>query len=938
MADQMSPTAKKSKKKSRGIRKFIPDLKSPNESAHQSNSTRVSVSSASSAHHGTDAGNAEPRASNLADSLILQVTPRPLPSRQDLRQVLQICRSPLWVKSRRTLNLIPSEGAHDPPRLDLTKVPAAGASSAERPDKGDRRGNASVWREISRNGRHALPRQRTGWATSISVAMVQTPKTRKDCVPVGPEPIPAGVCTGNPDQTYKGPPGWRKIPGNTCVDGVKKDEKVDKKCSQGFLHNLLPGKSPTKFMTSNIRSCNTRTSRTPKSKPFWFVPSTTPCGNPATKVTAGCKSTLNTASLHSTTTNTRTIAPTSSPTPTPSTQPTTDEPKAPTPPDTFGAQVTHFHPNTDNLIWTGNRGCSAQAQSCHAEAQYSRDNGRKWSLIDSYVWNRAWAKDAELNTDPNEIICGTRRATSVFDHVVGFAKFSEFLVVAEMIPERRSWELEVSLDGIHFATGKFPPSVHPETHAYTVLESSTKSLFLHMTMSEAPAPFWGDILKSNSNGTHFGLALENVNQDEQGYVDLEKMIGLDGIALANVVSNPADATLSGHKQLQSRITHNDGSTWRPLTPPLVDSQGNIYSCEGTCALHIHGYTEQMDPRATYSSPSIVGVLMAVGNVANDEEPTDHILFSTDEGLTWREYKFTEKMRVRSIVAVPSDTSRRFILFGSFMRTPGSIAVHIDFTQLTSRKCSRIWFYSFISYANFCSLGDLSADNPEKDDFEMWSPSENRPQQCLFGRQTLGYRRRIRNTDCTVGEQEKAASRVVLNWVCSKIDFECEFNHVKNANDESELVPGTTPLPDSDAVCRNGEEFWYERTAYRLTPYFSCTDGERPDRGREHRCPGFKFHSARFWLFMLLLPFGFTALNAFYYYRRSGLARGTIRLPGDGGRPAYGGDIGVVATLASVPWSIVGVAGIAWEWVVSHVERLAPCARSGYRNLPIDKDA
>lgn len=57
----------------------------------------------------------------------------------------------------------------------------------------------------------------------------------KDCVPVGPEPIPAGVCTGNPEQTYKGSSGFRKIPGNTCKGGVVKDELVDKKCSQGKL-------------------------------------------------------------------------------------------------------------------------------------------------------------------------------------------------------------------------------------------------------------------------------------------------------------------------------------------------------------------------------------------------------------------------------------------------------------------------------------------------------------------------------------------------------------------------------------------------------------------------------------------------------------------------------------------------------------------------------
>lgn len=82
-----------------------------------------------------------------------------------------------------------------------------------------------------------------------------------------------------------------------------------------------------------------------------------------------------------------------------------------------------------------------------------------------------------------------------------------------------------------------------------------------MTMSEAPAPYWGTILKSNSNGTYFGISIENVNRDVRGYVDFEKMIGLDGIALVNVVANPGKATVTGTKMLQSRITHNDGEIY-----------------------------------------------------------------------------------------------------------------------------------------------------------------------------------------------------------------------------------------------------------------------------------------------------------------------------------------------------------------------------------------
>ena len=81
---------------------------------------------------------------------------------------------------------------------------------------------------------------------------------------------------------------------------------------------------------------------------------------------------------------------------------------------------------------------------------------------------------------------------------------------------------------------------------------------MHLTTSEFPAPFWGVIMKSNGNGTYFGISVDYVNRNDRGFVDFEKMIGLDGIALINVVGNPHEAPLSKRKQLQTRITHNDG--------------------------------------------------------------------------------------------------------------------------------------------------------------------------------------------------------------------------------------------------------------------------------------------------------------------------------------------------------------------------------------------
>jgi hypothetical protein len=91
---------------------------------------------------------------------------------------------------------------------------------------------------------------------------------------------------------------------------------------------------------------------------------------------------------------------------------------------------------------------------------------------------------------------------------------------------------------------------------------------------------WGNLLKSNSNGTYYGVSLDYVNRNTQGYVDFEKMIGIDGVAVVNVVINPEEAARSGKKKLQTRISHNDGSSLRLppksiLTPPVQAGVGGL---------------------------------------------------------------------------------------------------------------------------------------------------------------------------------------------------------------------------------------------------------------------------------------------------------------------------------------------------------------------------
>ena len=144
---------------------------------------------------------------------------------------------------------------------------------------------------------------------------------------------------------------------------------------------------------------------------------------------------------------------------------------APKSPNTFGAQVLQFHPDhSDWIIWTGDEACSsdwASDSECHAEAHFSRDNGRRWSFVESYVRNCAWARDKGLLVDPSQILCESyrdktgsqrffqmganpmqlvsgrdffKRKDKMFDEVVGFAKFSEYLIVAEV---RRLFSLEL---------------------------------------------------------------------------------------------------------------------------------------------------------------------------------------------------------------------------------------------------------------------------------------------------------------------------------------------------------------------------------------------------------------------------------------------------------------------------------------------------------------
>jgi len=391
-----------------------------------------------------------------------------------------------------------------------------------------------------------------------------------------------------------------------------------------------------------------------------------------------------------------------------------------------------------------------------------------------------------------------------FENMLQFATMSEFIIAA-VKDKDQNLKVDSSIDGQTFADARFPSNFRvPHQSAYTVLDSSTHSIFLHVTVNDVREQEYGSIIKSNSNGTSYVLSLNAVNRNLAGYVDFEKMLGLEGVATVNVVANADKVKEGSAKKLKSMITHNDGADWDYIPAPEKDTEGKSFGCSGKsledCSLHLHGYTERRDPRDTFSSASAVGLMMGIGNVGDQlgrykegdtfvssdggikwheakkgqymwefgdqgsvivivEEltPTNVVYFSRDEGMTWTEYEFSpNKIQVKDITTVPSDTSRNFMLWGTDTSSRGkAVTVNLDFTGLTDKQCN------------------LDETNPGSDesDYYLWEPKHpNQDDNCLFGHVAQYHRKKI-DRDCYNGKLVDRLHNIAKNCECTRRDFE-----------------------------------------------------------------------------------------------------------------------------------------------------------------------
>ena len=658
------------------------------------------------------------------------------------------------------------------------------------------------------------------------------------CEPVASFKPPKGACDKK-QETYEGPSGYRKIPGNTCKEprnGKKKDDPIDRPCNGtagqepvdgelrleytefrdilGFLDYQYLERDENKQETVVALDSNNEIWLTHDHGKEWAKEKL------KHEVLGIIPDRFRKEHVYF-------ITPSKTVYYSKNWGESIKEFEAPGGPNNADLAIIQFHAkNEDWLLWTT---CEAWGPDrCDPVAYVSFKGGHKdtWEHVLSDVGNCEFTyQDGLQGRDTNEkrIFCAhydskkvkrLLRSDDLFkehkdvvkDSIVRYATMSEFIIVATRDEEDTSnLKVDSSIDSETFAPARFPPRMNVTHHnSYTALDSSTHSIFLHATVNGGMDTAYGSIIKSNSNGTSFVMSLEHVNRDNRGLVDFEKLLGVEGAAVANIVANVDRVDQRAPKKKKTMITHNDGADWALITPPEEDADGKRYSCIGkdkeACSLHLHGYTERKHPQDGYSSPTAVGVMLGIGNVgeflgpvnegdtfvSNDggitwktalqgqymweigdqgsiivlvkgDTSTDRFFFSLDEGETWREQHLEEEFEISDITTVPSDSSQNFLLWGRTLHSsPRALTINIDFSGLRKRKCK------------------LSKEEDDDNDYWLWTPEhpmqEGKNADCLFGHKSR-YWRKKRERNCFNGPLPDQLHDTPQNCTCTPTDFE-----------------------------------------------------------------------------------------------------------------------------------------------------------------------
>jgi len=494
--------------------------------------------------------------------------------------------------------------------------------------------------------------------------------------------------------------------------------------------------------------------------------------------------------------------------------------------------------------------------TCYRELSVSYDSGKTWLVVDQYVSSWLWSSGDEIlysSWDTNSqnqlyknsadlMLQATRYVNNAFQTRLildtgavdfTFLRKTQTLWVAKKISQQSTLSLYSStnigttLNIVYFG------SQEVQQNRYTVYESPEgDSVFIVLESPDSDE--WGNLYRSDSTFQYFTLVLPYVIKRDLHDPDLAEFAGLPGIYLANHYNMTGKQSV-----IESHISFASGTTWDYIAPP-ASYQVGPNKCAPPCGLQIDMESDAL-PLSYSSAP---GLMLAVGNIGNylttgtnqglfftreagtvwESVRTDRwdlyqmgdygnlllaaqsgqndVAFSLDQGLTWIECIVTTDLHIENLWAVPNKPFLFLMLLTSTsVVLPANQLVWLNFSELHERECE----------------GFDSPDTADSD-YETWVPPVN-ADKCVMGQRET-YIRRKQSAPCFVPEGD--AIKSVTPCPCTIEDYECDYCHIRDPQNQTCVYYCEEASQDLEAFCGDGQKYYNKSQGYRKIAGNVCT--------------------------------------------------------------------------------------------------------------------
>lgn len=518
------------------------------------------------------------------------------------------------------------------------------------------------------------------------------------------------------------------------------------------------------------------------------------------------------------------------------------------------------------------------------------------SIIYTMHENADHSKDQEIDVWNKDI--SLFRSDDLFETSVKllersnlFLFLDEFIFCAVVHDNDYHVELYMSSDGSRtFQKVNLPFEL--VDYGYTIVNHDD-TVFIHVDHWGSKAGM-GNLYVSSAKGKSYSLSLPHNIAHEDGTVDFEKILGIDGIYFANYQHNvnfdqaydqefhdygsPKTAkqyhfnSEGKFSRSKSVMSFDKGATWQLISAPEVNAYGKAIKCDPDtgCSLNLYGASQSYS--SVYSTDNALGLIVATGNVGQylyKKQEKANVYLSRDAGLSWSEiavgnhiYEFGDHggilVMAKDTEAVNEityswDEGLTFQKF-KFSETPLFVnniiiepsAVTTKFILYGAREDPQTGVYGVLISLDFAGIfrsNCVGVDTPgtTDSDYEKWEASDGAADtHCLLGRE-VEYVRKKQTSKCFNGETMER-QKYVKNCECTELDWECDFTHSRTVKSFTKEKPGVCKkVFDIDA-----EEFqsrqcavsdtYYESNGYIKVSGDSCVGGV-DHSSKVHFCPG-----------------------------------------------------------------------------------------------------